>query len=799
MKISVVIILLLTSVGVQAQHFVESQSIKLNKSITNTLLESADFNNDGLPDVIMFNTNTSGEHHIQFIKNDSTDGFLMLHDSTDILIEAFSGYSILDYDNDNDIDILLYGSASYVYLNEGGFTFLKRNVNLPPFTIARWVDLDNNGSREIIGSFTMAGEASTCVYKQRPDNTWQQIGNTLKLALNSLEILDADSDGYKDLFVSGSHSADSLFTGFLINNKDFHFAPSLGKSYSGNAAAGDLNEDGFFDVAFVGLDSVSGIAQKVWLSKNGKYVIRDSTFVVTSGSLFISDLNADGRADISAIGKNLSADTVHTILFATGSVETTTIQRLKSQQFLDFNRDGNLDIVRATQPDSIHITFYTNQSAENKGPAAPGYAIANKIFDRYFFFWAPSTDDHTNSKSLTYDFFLQGDGIFQPAEFDLANERRLLTSHGNTLTQNFKLFDQLPSDPLAFGIQAVDNSFQAIFQPNGLCVGTVGLCPLLESGATIMQVCPFETVTISSPPASLWFSFSKGYLGAYDALEYTAAASDTLFYYDPNVFDCTALKAFIIHVRNISSVEHYTRYACENQRIEFEAEQNWQSVQWSSALEGNLGQSSTVQYTVTANDSIFALLKGQGCSVLRKTAVIISRPVITVEHDQLAILKGSTVELEASGGIRYEWSPAAGLSDPSISNPVASPVTTTVYTVTGYDSVTCSAEASVTITVESAGFVPNLFTPNDDGKNDLLKIYGLREAREFSFTVYNREGKIVYETRSPSEVSALGWDGRKNGKNQPSGVYFWKVKGQHPSGEDVKLNGKSEGSIILVR
>jgi hypothetical protein len=108
-------------------------------------------------------------------------------------------------------------------------------------------------------------------------------------------------------------------------------------------------------------------------------------------------------------------------------------------------------------------------------------------------------DAHTNSKFLTYDFFLQGSSILQSADFDLSHERRLLTSHGNILAQNFKLFDKLPSDPLAFGIQAVDNSFHAIFQPNGLCVGTVSECPLLESEATLVQVCPFEVIKFVSP------------------------------------------------------------------------------------------------------------------------------------------------------------------------------------------------------------------------------------------------------------------------------------------------------------
>ena len=228
-------------------------------------------------------------------------------------------------------------------------------------------------------------------------------------------------------------------------------------------------------------------------------------------------------------------------------------------------------------------------------------------------------------------------------------------------------------------------------------------------------------------------------------------------------------------------------------------EDSWQAVQWMSELNGDLGQNISIRYTVTENDTIIAQLSQPGCNVVRKTAIRVSKPEITVEDANLAIFKGTSVELHAFGGERYEWMPAESLSDALIANPVASPLTTTRYTVTGFDSIGCTAQVMVLVTVESAGFVPTLFTPNEDGKNDELKIYGLREVRGFSFTVLNREGKIVYETRSVLEAASQGWDGRQNGQRQPTGVYYWKVKGLHPSGEVVRLNGKSEGSIILVR
>jgi gliding motility-associated-like protein len=189
----------------------------------------------------------------------------------------------------------------------------------------------------------------------------------------------------------------------------------------------------------------------------------------------------------------------------------------------------------------------------------------------------------------------------------------------------------------------------------------------------------------------------------------------------------------------------------------------------------------------------------QGCVLVRKTAVKISAPELQLADDTYRILKGDEVQLSVSGATSYLWSPATGLNKADIPNPIASPSSSTEYTVTGYDSLECTDKASVNIIVEGAGFIPNLFTPNDDGKNDQLKIYGMPAVNDFMFSIYNREGSLVYKTSDVSEAVQRGWDGTKSGTKQPPGVYFWKVKGEVSSGDRILLNGKDSGSIVLVR
>lgn len=375
------------------------------------------------------------------------------------------------------------------------------------------------------------------------------------------------------------------------------------------------------------------------------------------------------------------------------------------------------------------------------------------------------------------------------------NERRLTVSHGNNGTENFRLVKNVAVAGLNFSVQAVDNSLHA----GALCIGQSTTCANVSTET--LQACSKEQFDLSSPPDALWFSFSKGFLGVRSDYSLQATSEDTVFYFDPAKTGCSAIKAWTVKINDdTSKTEKEDRYSCMQSQIQFTVEPGWSNIQWTSQTKGNLGSSSSINYTVTGPDSVFVTMSNsQGCKLTRKTAVKISSPKLEVTDDNYKILKGEEVQLTATGAETYTWTPPSGLSQANIANPVASPSVTTMYTVTGADSVGCTSTGTVNIVVVGAGFVPNLFTPNDDGKNDELKLYGMPAVKDFVFSIYNREGSLVYKTTDVSQAMSQGWDGTNNGTKQPPGVYFWKVKGEVSSGDRILLNGKDAGSIVLVR
>lgn len=244
------------------------------------------------------------------------------------------------------------------------------------------------------------------------------------------------------------------------------------------------------------------------------------------------------------------------------------------------------------------------------------------------------------------------------------------------------------------------------------------------------------------------------------------------------------------------------------------------------------------------------------------------------------VCKDEPVQLYASAGARYDWTPAAGLNNTYSRQPIARPATSTVYTVRVTSADGCEDTAQVKVQVKnavtlksgielvphlcvpydslilkdnSAGVirkhwwdfgngrtdtlanpaiqyyntypgepdlmvrlaiedtagcrdtlyqplkvhencfvaVPTAFTPNNDGRNDLLGPTNAFKASDLVFTVYNKFGQIVFESREYSRR----WDGRINGREQGTGVYVWILSYTDRAGKRVF----QRGTVLLIR
>ncbi len=192
---------------------------------------------------------------------------------------------------------------------------------------------------------------------------------------------------------------------------------------------------------------------------------------------------------------------------------------------------------------------------------------------------------------------------------------------------------------------------------------------------------------------------------------------------------------------------------------------------------------SNITYTVS--------IDGETCSSSSISLTV--KPVPMASAGTSAIIKaGESTELFAEGGVRYLWSPSSGLDNPNTARPTASPKQSVIYTATIFGENGCSSTAFVDIKVNDTFeiFVPELFTPNGDGNNDILFVNTLGIA-QMEFRVFDRTGQLLFETSDP----LLGWDGRQNGKQMGLDTYIYTVNAL-TFGEKVV---QEKGTVQLVR
>ncbi len=177
---------------------------------------------------------------------------------------------------------------------------------------------------------------------------------------------------------------------------------------------------------------------------------------------------------------------------------------------------------------------------------------------------------------------------------------------------------------------------------------------------------------------------------------------------------------------------------------------------------------------------------------------VVDVPNVTIfspgqQRSDTTIRFGELVNFNGSGALTYGWFPAYNIS--SLTNPsvTVKPFKTTQYILTGYNSKSCYSSDTVNvIIIEDCGemYVPNAFTPNNDGTNDVLYVRGIC-LQSMTFMIFNRWGEKVFETAD----QAVGWDGNYKGELMNTGVFVYRLEGKTYNGKSFSL----KGNITLIR
>lgn len=180
----------------------------------------------------------------------------------------------------------------------------------------------------------------------------------------------------------------------------------------------------------------------------------------------------------------------------------------------------------------------------------------------------------------------------------------------------------------------------------------------------------------------------------------------------------------------------------------------------------------TVTQTILANDAKYGITYPSKIVPLNYTQEIYARDSV---------------------GTSYQWSPATQLNSTTIKAPMFTAQNDVKYTITISDVHTCITIDTLQMLVlkKPGWYLPNAFTPNGDGLNDIIRPYliGMKLLKKFS--IYNRLGNLIFSSNREGE----GWDGTYKGRKLDSGAFVWTLEYIDTAGKTVM----QKGTIMLIR
>ncbi|MEO6490177.1 MAG: gliding motility-associated C-terminal domain-containing protein [Ferruginibacter sp.] len=217
---------------------------------------------------------------------------------------------------------------------------------------------------------------------------------------------------------------------------------------------------------------------------------------------------------------------------------------------------------------------------------------------------------------------------------------------------------------------------------------------------------------------------------------------------------------------------------------------------WSPA--GTLNNNTIPNPTATVIDSInkyyLTVTNGIGCTATDSVTITVNqKPKVFASKANDINCKLPFSRLNAIGANEYTWKPMDLLDNAFHKSPLANPITTTTFIVTGIDRFGCNSQDSITVVVnfDTKGFeLPNSFTPNGDGINDCFGIKFYRDVTGMRLMIYNRYGEQVFA----STDSYNCWDGLFRGQPVPNGNYIYYLRARTLCGEISK-----KGNVLVIR
>lgn len=305
-----------------------------------------------------------------------------------------------------------------------------------------------------------------------------------------------------------------------------------------------------------------------------------------------------------------------------------------------------------------------------------------------------------------------------------------------------------------------------------------------------------ENVTVFQPTTTIIdTSICEGgnYTSVGDAANFVNVLAD--FQHTSTLTSSTGCDSIIIE--NVSIIPLATidigfdQNLCFGETMTITATSNAGTPTWS-----NGATSMSIDYTGTVDTFFIAEVNGP-CGSASDTIFITVLPPPDIDAGaDVEVPLGNTTDLSVTSNstiVNWSWSPSTFLDCDDCPDPTVGPTSTVTYIVEGMDENGCIGYDTITVVIDGEVqiYIPNIFSPNNDGENDLFRVYGATW-KHYRMEIYNRWGGLVWKSEDPN----VEWDGRhKNGEECPQAVFVYKFWGV----TNIGLTFDRTGNVMLTR
>jgi len=390
-----------------------------------------DFDDDGDLDLLVTGTSDGVATGVQTLiyRNNGSEllGFNAI--STNNIPGVYLGNATWgDFDNDNDLDILISGTTdgsatgalTRIYKNNGDTSFTDIIAGLPGLIKghAQWADYNNDGLLDFILTGTLDGNSSgvvTLIYKNNGNGSFSNSNIELTgLYYSHVAWGDYNTDGYLDLLLIGTSASEGYNTILYENNKNGTFTEvdaGLRNVTSGSVAWGDYDNDGDLDILLAGKTGYSSGYSYVYRNNLPKGVGFTDIATELAGARYANtawgDYNNDGYSDIILSGydnDNLKLTKLyknnknHTFTDINADINKSYYGPVS---WADFDNDKDIDLLKITTTESE--IYINNIDKKNTAPSAPTNLFSTITNNGLLLGWNKSTDNETDSLGLSYN------------------------------------------------------------------------------------------------------------------------------------------------------------------------------------------------------------------------------------------------------------------------------------------------------------------------------------------------------------------------------------------------------------